>query len=124
MAVWAGLGLVAAGGAGALVAWVGLDRANAYLGVPAAVAALLGLAVAVYALAAESNPLEGAAAPRRVRQRATSSQRGRVVQIGGHAGAAVSTSTPGAVVDQRARARGDGQVEQTGGDAASAGGGA
>jgi hypothetical protein len=32
----------------ALVAWVGLDRANQYLGVPAAVAGLLGLALSGY----------------------------------------------------------------------------
>ncbi|MEY9857092.1 hypothetical protein ABH935_002700 [Catenulispora sp. GAS73] len=52
VAVWTGSGLLVAGSAVAVVAWVGLDKANQYLGVPAAIAALLGLVVAVYGLVA------------------------------------------------------------------------
>lgn len=57
MLVWVGSGLAVAGLAVALVAWVGLDRANAYLGIPAAVAAVLGLALGVYGLFAPSSSL-------------------------------------------------------------------
>nr|WP_133996809.1 hypothetical protein [Streptomyces sp. 846.5] len=46
--VWAGVALATTGLGTALVAWVGLDRANQYIGVPAAVAAFLGLALSVY----------------------------------------------------------------------------
>lgn len=46
--VWSGSALAVAGLGVALVGWVGLNRANQYLGVPAAIAALLGLALSVY----------------------------------------------------------------------------
>jgi hypothetical protein len=111
--VWSGAGLGAAGAAGALVEWVGLDRANAFLGIPAAVAAVLGLGVAVYGVVvAERSPGAGGS-ERRVRQRATASGRGRVSQVGGHAVqgpgfAREGGAVPVAEVEQRAQARGDG----------------
>jgi hypothetical protein len=46
--VWVGSGLAVAGLAALLVAWLGLNRANEYLGVPAAVAAFIGLVVSAY----------------------------------------------------------------------------
>lgn len=49
-----GAALAVVGVCAALVAWVGLDRANQYLGVPAAIAALVGLVLAGYGLAAGS----------------------------------------------------------------------
>jgi hypothetical protein len=116
--VWLGSGIAVGGLAASLVAWVGLDRANAYLGVPAALAALAGLVVSVYALrgeAARESTRSGEG--RRVRQRAKASKGGRVMQIGARVGAGPSTSTP-ADLDQRASARGQGQIEQIGTDAA------
>jgi hypothetical protein len=46
--VWGGTALAVAGLCVALVAWVGLDRANSYLGVAASAATVLGLALGVY----------------------------------------------------------------------------
>jgi hypothetical protein len=46
--IWGGSALVGTGLVALLVALVGLDRANDYLGVPAAIATLLGLALSVY----------------------------------------------------------------------------
>ena len=46
--IWGGMGLAIAGLVALLVAWVGLDRANEYLGVPATVATLIGLALSAY----------------------------------------------------------------------------
>jgi hypothetical protein len=75
-----GLGLMIVGLAGALVAWEGMDRANQDLGVPAAVAALVGLFVSVYSVfTTESDVSPG----RRVRQVAKASHRARVTQADG-----------------------------------------
>lgn len=46
--MWSGSALAVAGLGVALVAWVGLDRANQYLGVPSALAGILGLALSAY----------------------------------------------------------------------------
>jgi len=116
--VWFGAALAAAGIAGALVAWVGLDRANAYLGVPAAVAALVGLGLALYTLARERSDSSGVD-ERRVKQRAKASGRGKVRQVGGHSLSGTSSHTreaPASNARQTARARGDGDIEQIGGD--------
>jgi hypothetical protein len=117
VALWSGVGLVVAGGAAALVAWLGFDRANAYLGVPAAVAALVGLATAVYGLTVEGG--SAANGPGRVRQRARASGRGRVRQAAGDQQAyspGRGAAAPAIEADQWARARGDGWVEQVGGN--------
>jgi hypothetical protein len=48
--VWVGVSLVVAGLAVLLMVWLGLDRANEYIGVPAAVASLVGLVLSSYGL--------------------------------------------------------------------------
>jgi hypothetical protein len=57
--VWGGSALAAAGLCIALVAWVGLDRANSYLGVAASVAAVLGLALGVYGAVSQKGDAAG-----------------------------------------------------------------
>jgi hypothetical protein len=107
-----------AGLAGALVAWVGLNRANSYLGVPAAVAAVVGLGVSVYGLRGEAGDGAQPGVGRRVRQGARASKGSRVVQIGGRAGARPApTEADPADIEQRARAVDRSRIEQVGGDA-------
>lgn len=115
--LWVGAGLAAVGLAAGLVAWVGLDRANAYLGVPAAIAALIGLGLSVYALVgapSEAKP----PARRRVRQRASATDRAQVRMV---AGSVLSDGVGGVTasaedVDQRADAAGQARIDQIGGD--------
>ena len=118
VAGWAGGLLVVAGLAAGLVAWVGWDRANAYLGIPAAAAALIGLGVSVYALTAGPSG-GGSQSGRRVRQRASATGKARLVQVGGSAtGSAGSqpAAGPSEWVDQHASALGDARVDQVAGD--------
>lgn len=119
MAGWAGGLLGVAGLAVGLVAWVGLDRANAYLGVPAAVAALVGLGVSVYALVGSPAGDGDASSGRRVRQRATATDRAHVMQVGGSVVGGTgprSAAGLGGRVDQRASAAGEASVEQVAGN--------
>jgi hypothetical protein len=114
VAAWIGSGLCVAGTAAALVAWVGVDRANAYLGVPAAVAALAGLGISLYAVAVSGPGGDSPGRPVRwVRQQARASGRGVVTQVGGDQGGG---GLAGYDVDQRAAAMDDGRIVQVGGD--------
>lgn len=106
---------------GALVAWVGLDRANAYLGVPAAIAALVGLGMSLYAVLTPESAGSTAQSPlRRVRQTATASDRGRVTQVGGSHGLniAAADDPPVFEVDQHAKSLGSSHITQIAGDQA------
>jgi hypothetical protein len=119
--VWVGVGLAVAGGAVALVAWVGLDQANGYLGVSASVAALLGLGLAVWPLKAPDSCEGEDGRGLTVDQWGKASGGGQVRQVG-----ADSSSPPGSGprgsgraggVKQRGKAKGAGsRVEQVGGD--------
>lgn len=57
--VWGGAALAGAGLCIALVAWVGLDRANSYLGVAASLATVLGLALGVYGAVSQKGDTAG-----------------------------------------------------------------
>lgn len=118
VAGWAGGLLLVAGLVAGLVVWVGWDRANAYLGIPAAAAALIGLGMSVYALAAGSSE-GGSASGRRIRQRASAKDKARLIQVGGSmAGGAGSqpTARPSEWIDQRASTHGDARLDQVAGD--------
>ncbi|MGP4029741.1 hypothetical protein [Actinomadura sp. 3N407] len=114
--VWMGAGLTLAGvaGLGVYFAAVGLDEADKLGSVVGALAAVAGLSLTVYGLAAGSG-----AAGRRVRQSARASG-GRILQVGGdqtgQTGSASSGGGAAGEVRQRAQARKDGEVSQVGGD--------
>ena len=115
------MSLAVAGGALALVAWVGLDRANAYLGVPAAIAALLGLGLAVFPPKNDDTDSDGP--EHSVNQRGKALDGGQVLQVGADSKTGPEsknrTTTPPATGNrkQRATAKGQGsRVEQIGGD--------
>ena len=121
--VWVGATLAVAGAAGALVAWFGLDRANAYLGVTAAVAAVLGLGVSIYTLVRDWSVESKSAPTRTVRQRARAADRAQVTQVAGDAIQGSANGRPHAdehtTVRQQASAVGEARIVQTGGDQSS-----
>lgn len=122
--IWAGIAFGAGGIAVALVAWLGLDRANSMLGIPAAVAALVGLGVAVHGLAeAKRGGEEDEGGRGGAAQRASASGRGRVLQVGGSswqgarpAGDQAGGRSQPSELPQVARVRWSGRVEQVAGD--------
>lgn len=123
--VWTGSGFAVTGLAVALVAWVGLDRANQDLGVPAAVAAFLGLAVSVVGLLGDSRTAREHASGT-VKQQADAKGKARVVQIGGTYGSGGGDATgirPPAKVTQRAKASKAADITQIGGGSSAPDGG-
>jgi hypothetical protein len=119
--VWSGVGLAVVGGAVALVAWVGLDKANGYLGVPAAVAALLGVGLAAFP--PKSDDAETRGPVHSVNQSGKAVDGGHVLQVGGDSVAGPghekrTAANPGTGSrKQRGTAKGKGsRVEQIGGN--------
>jgi hypothetical protein len=113
--VWVGAGVTvtAVAGLGVYYAIVGLDKADKVASVVGGLVAVVGLAVAVYALT--TSPGGG----RRVSQRAKASGRGRVIQVGGSQNAAggPAGNDPGhGHVVQHGTVSDDGAVTQVGGD--------
>lgn len=120
---WVGVVLALAGGGLALVAWVGLDKANAYLGIPAAIAALVGAGLVVFPLTQNGDEGGGDAPGAKTDQRAKATDGGQVLQVGGNlttgpTAARIPTAPPGrGNRKQRAKAEGkSSRVEQVGGD--------
>jgi hypothetical protein len=123
--IWAGVAFGITGIAVALVAWLGLDRANSMLGIPAAVAAVVGLGVAVHglALAKREGEDDGGGGGGGASQWASASGRSRVLQVGGSswhgtrpAGDQDGRQQQPSKAPQIARARRSGHVEQVAGD--------
>ncbi|GAA2863515.1 hypothetical protein GCM10010517_22580 [Streptosporangium fragile] len=109
--IGAGVTAAAVIGLGVYFMMVGPDKADKIASSIGVLVAVVALAVTVYGLTAPSP------AGRRVSQRATASDRGRIHQIGGSTGIGEGTAVDGAVT-QRATAAGDGAVTQVGGDQA------
>lgn len=119
--VWSGAGLAVVGGAVALVVWVGLGKANAELGAPAAIAALLGLGLAVFPPKSEGTDKHESG--HSLDQRGKAIKGGQVLQVGADSATGLGsgrTTTTKPVTGSRkqhATAKGQGsRVEQVGGD--------
>lgn len=81
--VWGGAALAVAGLCVALVAWVGLERTNLYLGVAASIAGVCGLALGVYGAATQKGAAQRI---RLVLQRTEVGGHNRVIGRAGQAG--------------------------------------